>query len=116
MNEKWFIANGWWILLIVFYAFSQIYQGYKEEKDYIKKYPCADDYNERIPDNDCREYILNRDNYRCQCCGSNNNLEIDHILPWSRGGKTNSGNLQVLCRYHNRRKGNKVSPFKGYCH
>lgn len=30
--------------------------------------------------------------------------EADHIYPWSRGGATSLGNLQYLCRRHNRRK------------
>ncbi|MDR0540570.1 MAG: HNH endonuclease [Spirochaetaceae bacterium] len=34
-------------------------------------------------------------------------LEIDHIVPWSLGGKTDLTNAQVLCRNCNRRKSNK---------
>jgi 5-methylcytosine-specific restriction endonuclease McrA len=34
-------------------------------------------------------------------------FEADHILPHSKGGKTEPWNGQVLCRTHNRRKGNK---------
>ncbi|MBT6979756.1 MAG: HNH endonuclease [Flavobacteriales bacterium] len=38
-------------------------------------------------------------------CGSNENIEFDHIVPFSRGGKTTYRNLQLLCRRHNRMKG-----------
>jgi 5-methylcytosine-specific restriction endonuclease McrA len=38
-------------------------------------------------------------------CGSNENLEFDHIVPYSRGGKTTYRNLQLLCQRHNRIKG-----------
>ena len=30
----------------------------------------------------------------------------DHIVPWSKGGKTERGNLQMLCKYHNSLKSN----------
>ena len=34
-------------------------------------------------------------------------MEGDHILPWSKGGKTNTGNCQMLCKPCNRSKSNK---------
>lgn len=34
--------------------------------------------------------------------------EVDHIIPWSRGGPTVESNGQALCRPHNRSKGRKV--------
>ena len=33
-------------------------------------------------------------------------MEVDHILPWSKGGKTEISNGQCLCKEHNRRKSN----------
>ena len=33
-------------------------------------------------------------------------MEADHITPWSEGGKTVLENCQLLCREHNRRKSN----------
>lgn len=36
-----------------------------------------------------------------------NEMEGDHITPWSEGGKTEYSNLQMLCKTHNRMKGNK---------
>lgn len=35
-----------------------------------------------------------------------NEMEGDHITPWSSGGKTERDNLQMLCRHHNRLKSN----------
>jgi 5-methylcytosine-specific restriction endonuclease McrA len=40
-------------------------------------------------------------------CGSNEDLEFDHIVPFSRGGKTTYRNLQLLCRRHNRMKSDR---------
>ena len=61
-----------------------------------------------------REEIKQRDNYTCQNCGlsiydeKNLLLEIDHIIPLSKGGITNHDNLQTLCWKCNRKKGTKI--------
>lgn len=34
-----------------------------------------------------------------------NEMEADHLTPWSKGGKTNAANCRMLCRPHNRLKG-----------
>ena len=34
-------------------------------------------------------------------------MEADHIDPWSKGGKTIPSNCQMLCLKDNRRKGGK---------
>jgi 5-methylcytosine-specific restriction endonuclease McrA len=34
-------------------------------------------------------------------------LEVDHITPWSKGGRTTLDNAQLLCKHHNTSKGNK---------
>ena len=60
-----------------------------------------------------REKILKRDNYKCQICGLSRKqephllLEVDHIIPISKGGKTVESNLQTLCWSCNRSKSNK---------
>ncbi len=43
----------------------------------------------------------------CPACQNNfeiNEMEADHITPWSKGGKTISENCQMLCKDCNRRK------------
>ncbi len=43
----------------------------------------------------------------CSKCGKKfeyDEMEGDHITPWSKGGKTNAENCQMLCRECNRRK------------
>lgn len=34
-------------------------------------------------------------------------MEADHVTPWSRGGATDVANCQMLCKMHNRQKGNR---------
>lgn len=55
--------------------------------------------------NKMRFEIFERDGYRCKNCGSRNNLEIDHIIPISKGGKSTYDNLQTLCHNCNYNKG-----------
>ena len=64
--------------------------------------------------NNLREQIKRRDEYKCICCGASLKdephllLEIDHIIPVSKGGKTVPENLQTLCWRCNRSKSNKL--------
>ncbi|MBR4829660.1 MAG: DUF262 domain-containing protein [Muribaculaceae bacterium] len=34
-------------------------------------------------------------------------MDADHVTAWSKGGATDESNCQMLCRHHNRSKGNK---------
>jgi len=54
-----------------------------------------------------RDRILKRDGNKCGRCQSTENLEIDHIIPLSKGGRHDEDNFQVLCRTCNRKKSNK---------
>jgi len=52
--------------------------------------------------------VIRRDNYRCRWCGFANatrQLEADHIVPESKGGKATMANLQCLCSACNKIKG-----------
>lgn len=56
--------------------------------------------------------VVRRDNYRCQMCGKtvdDRDIELDHIIPHSKGGPTNVENLRLLCGDCNRRKSNSLS-------
>lgn len=59
--------------------------------------------------------VLQRDNFKCVFCGkspvthSGAVLHIDHIMPFSKGGKTEIENLQTLCEECNWGKGNEHS-------
>ena len=36
-----------------------------------------------------------------------NEMDADHVTAWSKGGATDISNCQMLCKTHNRAKGNK---------
>lgn len=62
-----------------------------------------------IPDS-LRYQVLKESGGRCALCGITKNdspLDVDHIIPRSRGGSNEKENLQVLCVKCNRSKGNK---------
>jgi hypothetical protein len=61
---------------------------------------------------DLRAAIYARDGYRCLRCKREENLQIDHVKPWSRGGYTTEANLQTLCGRCNRWKGTKEIDFR----
>jgi 5-methylcytosine-specific restriction endonuclease McrA len=52
-----------------------------------------------------RARILERDGESCGFCGTEHDLQIDHIFPVALGGKSDDDNLQVLCGPCNRAKG-----------
>lgn len=60
--------------------------------------------------NKMRFSIYQRDGYKCRICGRSEEydyLEIDHIKPIAKGGKSEYDNLQTLCRRCNKNKGDK---------
>ena len=55
-----------------------------------------------------RRAVWQRDQGRCNwpidgggVCGSTHRLELDHIVPWARGGETTVENLRLTCSRHN---------------
>lgn len=61
--------------------------------------------------NKLRFSIYERDGYRCCRCGVSEkhaDLEIDHIIPIAKGGKSTYDNLQTLCHKCNVEKGDSI--------
>ncbi|MEO5944410.1 MAG: HNH endonuclease [Ferruginibacter sp.] len=71
------------------------------------QFSSLDGKREAIPQ-DVMDKVWNRDMGRCVQCGSQENLEFDHIIPFSKGGATTYRNLQILCKSCNINKSNKI--------
>ncbi len=58
-----------------------------------------------------RRTVLERDQYTCQYCGAkpmDKKLQVDHVLPKSRGGTSTYTNCVTACAKCNHRKSNKT--------
>lgn len=62
---------------------------------------------EPIPES-IRFEVWRRDEGKCVMCGSQKNLEFDHIIPISKGGANTARNIQLLCQDCNRHKSDKI--------
>ncbi len=62
-----------------------------------------------------REYLLDKWGRKCAYCGEKNvPLEVEHIIPRSRGGTDRVSNLTIACRKCNLKKGDKTAEEFGY--
>ena len=62
----------------------------------------------RSADRDTKQYmgIIRKD--PCSVPGCTKPSEsVDHVVPFSKGGKTHWTNLTGMCKYHNQKKSNK---------
>ena len=57
--------------------------------------------------------VFLRDKFLCQYCGSNKELTFDHLLPRSKGGKTNWDNVVTACSNCNVKKGGGLLSLSG---
>lgn len=68
----------------------------------------------RLMTDSLRYDVMHRDGFRCVLCGAspktdpNIVLHVDHILPLSKGGKTEMSNLRTLCERCNLGKRDKI--------
>ena len=84
----------------------------------VDKNDCVNGANMKCPGRDpslrLRYQVLKRDNFSCCQCGASPakdpsvSLHIDHIIPWSKGGRTTLDNLQTLCSKCNLGKSNQA--------
>jgi hypothetical protein len=88
-----------------------------ESKQHKEKFDAffhqEDDSNEPVRNNrhistQTKNAVWRRDQGMCVECGSNKNLEFDHIIPVSKGGSNTTRNIQLLCEGCNRRKSAKI--------
>lgn len=61
-------------------------------------------------DPNMKRRVYEKQSHKCAACKKEfdfDEMEGDHITPWSAGGQTTEDNLQMLCKSCNRRKGAK---------
>jgi len=81
----------------------------KSQPETIKGHKTCRTINLRL-----RFRVMKRDCFKCQHCGKNpshdpkTELQVDHIIPWSKGGETVLDNLQTLCQNCNLGKSNET--------
>ncbi len=64
-----------------------------------------------------KEYLLDKWGRKCAYCGKTGvPLEVEHIVPKSRGGTDRVSNLTIACRKCNLKKGDKTAEEFGYPH
>lgn len=85
------------------------FDGYKCAKNYYKHV-----VNKRNVPNSLRISVFERDKFKCVYCGCGAKdgavLNVDHIIPVSKGGSNESTNLQTLCRACNNGKADRIMP------
>ena len=93
------------------YSFENLCYCYAQWID-AASYKVSAAYERSLMTDSLRYDILKRDNFRCQICGASASdgvkLHVDHIIPVSKGGKTEPSNLQTLCERCNLGKSNKL--------
>lgn len=94
-----------------FRNYEELLELYKEWEN-GNKYEVTKRQERKIMNDDIRYNVLKRDNFTCQKCGITSKdgakLEVDHIIPLSKGGKTVMSNLQTLCDRCNSGKSDKT--------
>ncbi len=106
--------NGWFLLVDSWLEAEGQRQVFKFKLLAIDDPPALDD-DSYVPERRrmippaVKLEVWKRDGGRCVLCGSNVNLHFDHIIPWSKGGASDTAeNVQLLCGRHNLQKSAKV--------
>ena len=89
--------------LLVDRGWLEVWAGTKEAPEYEQD-ERMETWASRYVSDQTRKELLDKAAHKCQECGSREKLEVDHIVPISRGGDGKIENLRILCRSCNRKK------------
>lgn len=107
---KVYVQDGFFI-----YNFDDINNRYSQLRDInfectLREYHSKN--QRKLVTSEVRRKIMRRDKYTCQICGKympdEVGLQIDHIIPIAKGGKSVASNLRVLCSKCNGSKSDKI--------
>lgn len=91
------------------YKQNQKFEQIKKQVEMYEKFESKQNVEKREPiPEDVRFEVWRRDGGKCVICGSQKNLEFDHIIPFSKGGSSTARNIQLLCQDCNRHKSDKI--------
>lgn len=87
-----------------------VFKFFLEPSSSIRSYEDDIDYkHERLIPTWVKVEVWRRDKGKCTSCGATNGLHYDHILPFSKGGRSDDPrNIQILCARHNLQKSNRI--------
>jgi hypothetical protein len=77
-------------------------------KQYFKPNSIETLKRKRIIPASIERIVWDRDGGKCVLCGSMNDIEFDHDIPFSLGGANTIGNIRLLCRNCNRKKSDSI--------
>lgn len=87
----------WWVVLIVVFVVWRVRRR--------RRLP-ARPITRHIPQS-VKIAVSVRDNGRCVWCGTDQNIQFGHIIPFSQGGLATPDNIQLECQQCNLSKGDK---------
>ena len=95
--------------MIFFGAIDDLWQ--TSTGEYMRKHPIlvqhqiTDEHKRsRRISTEVKQIVWARDEGKCQHCASTEDLEFDHIIPFSKGGSNYEANVQLLCFSCNKKK------------
>jgi 5-methylcytosine-specific restriction endonuclease McrA len=77
------------------------------QRNIPRKQACSHTSKEEI-----RNAVFEKYGKKCLCCGSTENLTIDHVIPVSKEGINDISNYQPLCKSCNSKKHDKIIDYR----
>lgn len=94
---------------LVFKFRLELIDEYATETESHRPRNVADLPHARVIPSEVKLAVWRRDQGRCVRCKATDNLNFDHVLPYSRGGASiTADNVQILCARHNLEKGARI--------
>lgn len=87
-----------------------VFKFFLHPTDIVRSVTDVQEYkHERMIPTSVKVEVWKRDKGQCRMCGQTTGLHYDHILPFSKGGRSDDvRNVQILCARHNLQKSDKI--------